>query len=64
MASRALTDHELIELNINYRWEDKRPHGLNDRRKKGKKRDRRVAINSYVEPRFDRRCHNRRASDK
>jgi hypothetical protein len=63
MASRALTDHEIIELNIDYRWEDKRPPG-DDRRKKGKKRDRRNAINGYVDPRFDRRCYKRRISDK
>jgi hypothetical protein len=63
MAERALTNHELLELDINHRWEDKRPHGLKNRRK-GKKRDRRNAINGYVDPRFDRRCYKRRASDK
>jgi len=62
MAVKTLTNHEILEMDLNYRWENKRPHGLKNRRRK--KRNRRTAINSYVEPRFDRRCYKRRASDK
>ena len=57
--TRRLSDSDRIEMDILRtikRFEDKTPEA-GDRRKK---KDRRVAINTMIDPRFDRRGYDRR----
>jgi len=46
---RILTDEDIRQMNKNFKVKDRR-----------KKKDRRVAINSCIDPAMDRRKHDRR----
>lgn len=65
MAQRSLSDKDILEmdnLTMEKDWEDRRPLNLPERRKNRK--DRRVAINTMIDPAMDRRVYNRRHKDR
>jgi len=68
---RHLVDSDIEEMaclemdcdDSNRKWVDSRPHGMPDRRGT-KRKDRRVAISSTVNPKDDRRTYSRRVSNR